>query len=144
MGERDMPGEVLDVSRDAQFSEVPIMQIRQDTLDELCYGEDWIKTGYMWGNIPGQMLLVNSPDDPSTREIVLVTEHVNVLGQIFYLPYLGVVEKPQFLRIKQEREEYMQKVRDIVKPENLVDPLNLDKRMRELGGLPERGITSFQ
>ncbi len=135
MTDRDIPGKTTAERTTVGFSKAPFMNVREDTLMRLGF-HPWREHDRLL-RIEGQerSLVVYAPKEALTREVVVVCEPIKAFGRTFYRSYVGVIDKPRYLETPEQAREYEQQLRGMVRPENAVNPNELDVRMRDLGGL---------
>jgi hypothetical protein len=141
MTDRDVPGKRT-AERTAGLSRSPIFKVADDTLMDLDF--DPYRDPSQLLRIPdrqGILFVVYSPKAALTREVVMITEGVRAFGRDYYRSYVGAINKPQYLETAEQGQAYQRQLIAIVSPDHVVHAKELDKRMRELGGLPPRAIT---
>jgi hypothetical protein len=125
----------------AGLSRYPIFKVAADTISELHF-DTYREHSHILRNPdrPGEPFFIFSPKAALTREVVLVIQTVPAFGRDYYRSYVGVINKPQFIETATQDNAYEAQLIALVCPENVVHAQDLDRRMRELGGLPPRAV----
>ncbi len=125
----------------AGLSRWPIFKVADDTIRDLDF-DPFREHSHILRvpDISGEPFFVFSPKAALTREVVLVIQAVPAFGRDYYRSYVGVIDKPQFIATVTQDNAYEAQLIALVCPEHVVHAQDLDRRMRELGGLPPRAV----
>jgi hypothetical protein len=125
----------------AGLSRWPIFKVAGDTIRDLDFDPHREHSDiFRIPDISGEPFFVFSPKAALIREVVLVIQAVPAFGRDYYRSYVGVIDKPQFIETAAQDRVYQEQLIALVSPKHVVHAQDLDRRMRELGGLPPRAV----